>query len=270
MDEGDCKVSYYWRHEGHDAYADDELESGRLPKVIDEWLVAQISAGKDTDEIRRSLMMTDDEKADYLQGIAEDPSRIDPNKPPPLALTLRIKYPDIYNRFRKLRGPIKEFKPPKNPRGGRKRAALEVKPEDNGEGLGLPLEQDMAGVYPPMDNGVNIGVNVNVNVNVPMNMQPSMPVGVNIPVGVNVNPHDHHHQQMDTFLGDMDNMDTSNMPAEFLSEMGTQEGLARVLLALPQHREGEQVDDAALSDVLRMAREDIKDREWAGVDLQGV
>jgi hypothetical protein len=67
MEEGECKVSYYWQHEGHDAYADDELESGRLPKVIDEWLVAQIEAGKDTDEIRRSLMMTDEEKAEYLR-----------------------------------------------------------------------------------------------------------------------------------------------------------------------------------------------------------
>ncbi|GMK54775.1 hypothetical protein CspeluHIS016_0113610 [Cutaneotrichosporon spelunceum] len=120
LDEGECKVSYFWRHEGHDAYADDELESGRLPKVIDEWLVSQIQAGKDTDEIRRALMMPEDEKAAYLRQIAEDPSSVDPEKPPPLALTLRIKYPDIYNRYRKLKGPIKDFKPPKHPRARRR------------------------------------------------------------------------------------------------------------------------------------------------------
>lgn len=30
--------------------------------------------------------------------------------PPPLALSLKIKYPDIYNRYRKLKGPIKSSK----------------------------------------------------------------------------------------------------------------------------------------------------------------
>ena len=33
--------------------------------------------------------------------------------PPALALTVKIKYPDVYNRFRKLRGPLKESRPPK-------------------------------------------------------------------------------------------------------------------------------------------------------------
>lgn len=133
MEDGECKVSYFWKHEGHDAYADDELESGRLPKVIDEWLVAQIEAGKDTDAIRRSLMMTEEEKSAYLAQIAQDPHNVDPDKPPALALTLKVKYPDIYNRFRKLRGPIKDFKPPKNPRGNRKRGANSSKEPESGE-----------------------------------------------------------------------------------------------------------------------------------------
>lgn len=30
-----------------------------------------------------------------------------------MALTVKIKYPDVYNRFRKLRGPLKESRPPK-------------------------------------------------------------------------------------------------------------------------------------------------------------
>lgn len=213
MDEGECKASYYWRHEGHDAYADDELESGRLPKVIDEWLVAQIEAGKDTDEIRRSLMMTDDEKQQYLTEIAEDPSRIDPDRPPPLALTLRIKYPDIYNRFRKLRGPIKEFKPPKNPR----RTRRDTKDE---------LQTVPDTMYPPPEQLEGFALQDAMGNNMTGDFS----------LGHDLNAH----------------------------ELGTQEGLARVLLALPRgHGEGE-ADDQALSEaVLRMAHEgDIKDREW--------
>ena len=38
--------------------------------------------------------------------------------PPPLALSLKVKYPDIYNRYRKLKGPIKATKPLKTRRGG--------------------------------------------------------------------------------------------------------------------------------------------------------
>lgn len=36
--------------------------------------------------------------------------------PPPLALNLKVKYPDIYNRYRKLKGPIKATKPLKTRR----------------------------------------------------------------------------------------------------------------------------------------------------------
>ncbi len=36
--------------------------------------------------------------------------------PPPIALNLKVKYPDIYNRYRKLKGPIKATKPLKTRR----------------------------------------------------------------------------------------------------------------------------------------------------------
>jgi hypothetical protein len=49
----------------------------------------------------------------YIRKTTDDPSLIDPNLPPPLALSVKIKYPDIYNRFRKLRGPLKDNKPAK-------------------------------------------------------------------------------------------------------------------------------------------------------------
>lgn len=43
--------------------------------------------------------------------------------PPPLALSVTIKYPDIYNRFRKIRGAIKDIKVPKSQRAPRRRKA---------------------------------------------------------------------------------------------------------------------------------------------------
>lgn len=275
MEEGECKVSYFWRHEGHDAYADDELESGRLPKVIDEWLVAQIQAGKDTDEIRRSLMMTDEEKTTYLREIAEDPSRIDPEKPPALALTLRIKYPDIYNRYRKLKGPIKEFKPPKNPRS-RKRALGEddVKTDEAGPGPSSVIDKSaadaatMAAVqaYPPVD--VNIDHSLD---HTSVDHTQSLDAHTHVQAHVqqeHAHVHTHPHVVDGGFaLGDAID---SNMAGEFLGhELGTQEGLARVLLALPRAGHGEGTDaDELNAAVLRMANEssDIKDRDqWSGL-----
>lgn len=50
-----------------EAYGDAELESGKLPKVIDDWLVGQIAAGKDTEEIRKALTLTENEKAEVSE-----------------------------------------------------------------------------------------------------------------------------------------------------------------------------------------------------------
>lgn len=106
------------------------MDTGRLPKVVDDWLIAQIDAGKDTDEIRQMLSISEEAKQEvslgfvrlasphiltmqYVRKALEDPSSVDPNLPPPLAFQTKIKYPDIYNRFRKLRGPIRSIKIPK-------------------------------------------------------------------------------------------------------------------------------------------------------------
>ncbi|CAK9785989.1 hypothetical protein CC85DRAFT_285681 [Cutaneotrichosporon oleaginosum] len=233
LDEGECKVSYFWRHEGHDAYADDELESGRLPKVIDEWLVAQIQAGKDTDEIRRALMMPEDEKQAYLRQIAEDPASVDPAKPPPLALTLRIKYPDIYNRYRKLKGPIKEFKPPKHPRA-RKRTDEKDMDLATNMSNGLTNGLDMANGMDGVDPGPSYQLNAD--------------------------------NMVDGFAALREAID-NNISDPF----GGHEHLERALLALP--RGVDQNDDTELSDaMMRMAeaqQSDDKSREvWAGVGLE--
>jgi hypothetical protein len=67
---------YYWKHEGHskfkllypeislmiDPFASEELEAGRLPKVVDDWLTEQIEAGESVDSIRKKLDMKPEDK----------------------------------------------------------------------------------------------------------------------------------------------------------------------------------------------------------------
>ncbi|WRT70328.1 uncharacterized protein IL334_007326 [Kwoniella shivajii] len=107
---GDCRVVYHWKHDGHDPFSDADTEGGRLPKAIDIWLNKQIEAGKTLDDIRKVLNISEEEKEAYLAKVAADPTTMDPSLPPPLALALKVKYPDIYNRYRKLKGPVKEHK----------------------------------------------------------------------------------------------------------------------------------------------------------------
>lgn len=74
----------------------------------------------------------------YIRKATEDPSSIEPGGMPALALTVKIKYPDIYNRFRKLRGPLKDSKPPKP------YATVKRKARPRGRGDQLPSEAFMA------------------------------------------------------------------------------------------------------------------------------
>ncbi|WWC64684.1 uncharacterized protein I303_107295 [Kwoniella dejecticola CBS 10117] len=115
LQSGDCKVVYHWKHDGHDPFSDADLEGGRLPKSIDTWLNKQIEAGKTLDDIRKILDIPEEEKEAYLAKVRADPTALDPNMPPPLAMALKVKYPDIYNRYRKLKGPVKEHKQLKGP-----------------------------------------------------------------------------------------------------------------------------------------------------------
>ncbi|WVW86052.1 hypothetical protein I302_108090 [Kwoniella bestiolae CBS 10118] len=110
LQSGECKVVYHWGHEGHDPFSDADLEGGRLPKSIDNWLTKQIEVGKSLDDIRKVLSIPEEEKEAYLAKVASDPTSLNPDMPPPLALALKVKYPDIYNRYRKLKGPVKEHK----------------------------------------------------------------------------------------------------------------------------------------------------------------
>ncbi|EIW72270.1 hypothetical protein M231_04954 [Tremella mesenterica] len=98
LQDGECNVTYYWKHDGHDPFAEEQREGGRLPKILDDWLIAQVNAGKDTESIMKLLQMSDEEKQDFSK--LED-------LPPPLLTNFKIKYPDVYNRYRKLKGPIK-------------------------------------------------------------------------------------------------------------------------------------------------------------------
>ncbi|WVR07775.1 hypothetical protein IAU60_004818 [Kwoniella sp. DSM 27419] len=144
MQDGQCKVVYHWRHEGHDPFSDEDVQGGRLPKIIDVWLNKQIEAGKNLDDIRKVLSVSEEDKESYLTRVANDPTLIDPDMPPPLALSLKVKYPDIYNRYRKLRGPVKENKVLK---GSLKRTASgQVKAGSRRRGGGIAGEDDSLGV----------------------------------------------------------------------------------------------------------------------------
>ncbi|OCF38142.1 hypothetical protein I316_00366 [Kwoniella heveanensis BCC8398] len=110
MNGGECKVVYHWKHEGHDPFSDEDAQGGRLPKAIDVWLTRQIEADKTLDDIRKVLMMGEEEKQAYLARVQADPTAVDPDMPPPLAMVMNVRYPDIYNRFRKLKGPVKAHK----------------------------------------------------------------------------------------------------------------------------------------------------------------
>ncbi|WVR00199.1 hypothetical protein IAU59_007341 [Kwoniella sp. CBS 9459] len=110
MNGGECKVVFHWKHEGHDPFSDEDTQGGRLPKAIDVWLNRQIEADKTLDDIRKVLMMPEEDKQAYLTRVQADPTSLDPDMPPPLAMVMQVKYPDIYNRYRKLKGPVKENK----------------------------------------------------------------------------------------------------------------------------------------------------------------
>ncbi len=45
-----------------DPFSDTELDTGRLPKIVDDWLIEQINKGKDTDEIRAMLSISEEAK----------------------------------------------------------------------------------------------------------------------------------------------------------------------------------------------------------------
>lgn len=81
VEAGVCKAAYYWRHEGHGespnkswsvaAVSDgaepfDQAEAvvSRVPKVVDDWLITQIEAGKDMDYLRKILNISEDAKAE--------------------------------------------------------------------------------------------------------------------------------------------------------------------------------------------------------------
>ncbi|GFZ48565.1 hypothetical protein JCM24511_06313 [Saitozyma sp. JCM 24511] len=129
--DGDVRVTYFWKHQGHDPFTEGEHDTGRLPKVVDDWIVVQIQAGKAPEEIRKLLHMTEEEKDALLKAAADDANSVTPDMPPPLAANLKIKYPDIYNRYRKHKGPIRESRPSK---------ARRLRASANGESSAAPAD----------------------------------------------------------------------------------------------------------------------------------
>ncbi|ORX40698.1 hypothetical protein BD324DRAFT_654461 [Kockovaella imperatae] len=140
---GECQAVYHWKHDGHELFSDAEHQSGRLPSVIDDWLVKQIEAGKEIDEIRRVLSIPETEKQAYVQKVTEDPTLVDPDMPPPLAFQTKVKYPDIYNRFRKLRGPVRAARSPNSKRSSKRRILSPAAEQTPGYGAGPGSAADL-------------------------------------------------------------------------------------------------------------------------------
>lgn len=190
---------------------------------------------------------------------------------PPLAFQMKIKYPDIYNRFRKLKGPIRLIKIPKS------RQKIQSGTSNDHMGSATPTEQ-----VDPLDLGHS------------SNHQ-------------HQHQHHNHHDHMDAMtsqhlsglegLGDMgvlpsggsgmehsfgentvDGLDLSGheMLAQFADQSGHSE-LAQALMRLPSGPNGDGDDASRLEEeVMKMARmaaesaaaaeQDKEDDEWAGLD----
>jgi hypothetical protein len=192
---------------------------------------------------------------------------------PPLAFQMRIKYPDIYNRFRKLKGPIRLIKIPKS------RQKMQSGASSDHMGSATPTEQ-----VNPLDLGQG------------SNLQHQ-----------HQHQHHNHHNHMDAMtsqhltglegLGDMgvlpsngsgidhqfgentvDGLDLSGheMLAQFADQSGHSE-LAQALMRLPSGPNGDGDDASRLEEeVMKMARmaaesaaaaeQEKEDDEWAGLD----
>jgi hypothetical protein len=49
---------------GIDPYGNTEMENSRLPKILDDWLTAQIESGKEPEAIRKLVEITEEERTD--------------------------------------------------------------------------------------------------------------------------------------------------------------------------------------------------------------
>jgi len=246
--------------------------------------VAQISAGKDTDEIRKMLSLTEEEKAEvsssvaiasvrslpqYVRKALEDPSIVTPDMVPPLAFQMKIKYPDIYNRFRKLKGPIRLIKIPKS------RQKVHNGTPNEHAGSITPTEQ-----VDPMDIGGSSshshhhhhhhhhGIDMSSQ-NQHLGLEELGHIGVMPSAGSGMD-----HQFGENTVDGLD-LSGHEMLAQFADQSGHSE-LAQALMRLPSGPNGDNDDASRLEEeVMKMARmaaenaaaeQDKEDDEWAGLD----
>ncbi|KAI9633924.1 uncharacterized protein MKK02DRAFT_38596 [Dioszegia hungarica] len=115
MEDGEIKVAFWWKHNGHDPFADNEAETYRLPQPVNDWLVTQFNKGKEPHDILALLNVKEDVKAERIRraealAAGEPVADEDEDLPPIMAYGLNIKYPDLYNRYRKVGPPLRRKK----------------------------------------------------------------------------------------------------------------------------------------------------------------
>ena len=222
--------------------------------------------------------------------------------PPPTAFQMKIKYPDIYNRFRKLKGPVRLIKIPKSRlraaaaqnggRGSPSRASGSGTPVDpsqmDGPANGTPsgeyhetagangvphstAEQDglaqlealsHLGVLPPDDPGDH---------------HFGSGSGIGVGVGVGSGAHQQHHQHQHQHQHHLD-LSGQEMLAHFAQDSGHSE-LAQALMRMPSAAVGgsgeEDADAKRLEEeVMKMAKmaaesaaaAEKADDEWGDFD----
>lgn len=193
----------------------------------------------------------------------EDPSIVTPDMVPPLAFQMKIKYPDIYNRFRKLKGPIRLIKIPKS------RQKIQTTSDDQ-NGSATPSEQASGlDLGQSGSNHNHHGMDAMTSQHLTgleglgdMGVLPSSGAGIEHQFGENT----------------VDGLDLSGheMLAQFADQSGHSE-LAQALMRLPSGPNGDGDDASRLEEeVMKMARmaaesaaaaeQDKEDDEWAGLD----
>lgn len=108
-----------------------------------DWLLVQFSKGKEPEDILKQLNIPEEEKAEKIRLASTTNIEADPesDEPPVLAYGLQIKYPDLYNRYRKVGPPLRAKKGggagegTGGPRKGKKRKAGESGEVDQKEAV---------------------------------------------------------------------------------------------------------------------------------------
>jgi hypothetical protein len=168
--------------------------------------------------------------------ITEDPSRQEPGMPPALALSVRIKYPDIYNRFRKIRGAVKDNRPPRSTKGRPKssRGAEFVDQQSDPTGASHDTKHLFLQVVEDDDDRHH-------------NAEASGSGTGTRARSMEEHDHDHDHGHEDEEPSMLQSEDVDHQFDQHLAQLASDGQLAEALLQLPQGPQG-VIDDSTSAD----------------------